>query len=383
MTKKLDFFDTTPVCNTGVVNTYIVGTNLLIDWLSVTLKLDCFDYYSIINLFTYFFEVEDTDVTSVSGGLYGYTSTFYFKNIKIMLNPEREDMGVHILMSGSGCRDFEDLKLDWFLFFKKIQNYEYSYTRIDIAIDKFDNKYFTISKIFKYFQNLNVRTKFKTLIDINKYKLSDFSNMGSTLDLGSKGSLVQITFYDKLEERKQKNYIVSDDITVWLRTELRFKGIRANELVNIIINNGIENLGHATSEVLLNYIQFIEPTSDTNKARWPISKWWLDFLNTTDKLQLSKINVETSITKKANWLKGQVSKTDFEVFISSIPNLDIVDNITLEYVYSKLSNGRAKINNKSLILINEYRTKNNMSLVDFDVINSFMNTIKEELRNDK
>lgn len=58
--------------------------------------------------------------------------------------------------------------------------------------------------------------------------------LGDTLQFGSRASLVQITFYDKLQERKNNNYIVRDDVKYWVRTELRFRNEKYLNCSNII-----------------------------------------------------------------------------------------------------------------------------------------------------
>ena len=87
-----------------------------------------------------------------------------------------------------------------------------SYNRIDIAIDDYTNKYFTLTKLKKYKDKGLILSKFLNLYHMGKICISTGESAGDTIQFGSKASEVQITFYDKLLERESQNYIIIDNI---------------------------------------------------------------------------------------------------------------------------------------------------------------------------
>lgn len=367
-----------PATNRGAVNT------LIVDWCQFTifykdLKILEDSYFiSIkdfaINLIIKLFKINPAELCFETGGINGYEYSISYKNIYCYYSISRPDMGINFKLSGQACRDFENLNIEWIDFFKKLNTYVVGYNRIDIAIDDYTDKYFDIRKLQKYIKKGYVSSKFKSSLELTKRNILDGSILGDTLQFGSKASRVQITFYNKMLERQSQNYIIDNSITNWTRTELRFRQERAKEIVNLIINDN--NFSNTIKGILKNYICFLEPTGDSNKSRWPVAEFWEDFTNNLDKIKLSRINIENTISKKKDWLFHSMSKSNLMVLLSELDNIE-TDDFTSDYLLRLLRFPCKKLTDKDIQFINDERYKNHKEPIDREQIYDYLEDIKQ------
>lgn len=367
-----------PVTNRGAVNT------LIVDWCQFTIfykgleLLEKMPFVSIkdfaINTFLKLFKINPSDLCFENGGINGYDYSISYKNIYCYYSISRPDMGINFKLSGQACRDFEALGIEWIDFFKDLNTYDIGYNRIDIAIDDYTDNYFTIRKLQRYIKKGQVSSKFRSSLELTKRKILDGSILGDTLQFGSKASRVQITFYDKMLERQSQNYIVDNNITNWTRTELRFRQERAKEIVNLIINDN--NFSLTIKGILKNYICFLEPTGDSNKSRWRVADFWLEFTDNIGKIRLSRINLESSIVKKKDWLFHSISKSQLMVLLSELDNIKIDGDVS-EFLLRMLKYPTDKISDKDIQLINDYRYKTHKDLITREQILDYLEDIKE------
>ena len=233
MDKKLDnFLYTAPLTNRGVVNTYKSGLFLLFDWVQGTFYIDEKNM-TIYDLFFYLFGVNESDVLlNEKSPHFGYSHCYSFRDICIMYS-EREDMGYHLYMTGSACRDFEELGLDYKRLFQKLYKLNIHYTRIDVSIDDFTGKYFPFDKIKSCVLNRCVISKFRTSTEFVKTNLKDIDNIGYTIWFGTRASDIQYVFYDKLKERiyNANCEIIQDNLNAWNRFEMRYRNTYADTIV--------------------------------------------------------------------------------------------------------------------------------------------------------
>lgn len=367
-----------PLTDRGVENTsglILKEKNVLIDWFEYTIR----DQISPFDIFTKYLHINKNDVLYEKVGIYGYNKTFYYRDIKVLVNEDRKDLGVHVIMSGKGCRDFENLNLDWIDYFKFLLcNYDIKITRIDVAIDTFTDKYYTLQKLREYISNGQVVSKFKSSTEFIQKSLSTSDIESETIWFGSRTSNIQIVFYNKLYERNNANYEVDPNIKYWYRCESRFRNDMANTLVECFTLN--DNYMNVINDVLYNYLDFKDYSyTESNKSRWNTSIWWLDFLDTNKKLSL-KINIkESDITTKKQWISKSVSKSELLVYLSelSINNNISLDNYSLNYLIDILKEGSKRLSVKDMSLVNESRIKNGLQPFEdkdfIDVINNLLN----------
>ena len=350
----------TPITNRGVVNTengdFCLKVSqsrctldnsdikMCIDWVQATI----FNYEkTVYDLFKDLFNINSSNVFFEVKGLYGYDVCYSYRDIKIYSSNHREDMGYHLLISGSACRQVEDLNISFIDLFKKIRSYNGHFTRLDIAIDNFTQDYFTMNKVKKSIKNNGVVSRFKNSIEFIKTDLKNNGNKGYTIWFGSRASKIQIVFYDKLKERESQNQIVSDNIKYWCRLEIRFRDEYSSEVVANLIE---KDFNLYIKSILMNYIKFVDLNSnDSNRSRKDLVNWWYNFLENVPGVRLYNNNYVASISKKRDWLNNSTSRTNAMVLLSSIDNLSL-DKISCDYLVEYFTNGFKDIDNKDLQL---------------------------------
>lgn len=368
-----------PLTDRGVQNTSSAiyrEKNILIDWFECTLKNNV--HPEII--FTSFLQIPKEEIDVEDSGLYGYKMTYSWRDIKIMTSLDNSVLGTHVLISGKGCRDIESLNVDWLeLFGFLTDNFDMNITRIDIAIDTFTDKYFTLQKLRDYIKNKQVVSRFKSSTEFIQKSLSTSDIESETIWFGSRTSNIQIVFYNKLMERTNASYEVDPNIKYWYRCESRFRNEIAMNLVKTILNNG--DYIKIINDVLYNYLDFKDISyTESNRSRWITSSWWLDFLETNKKLSL-KVNLkESSIVSKKRWLNDSVSKSQFMVYVSDlVKDTYTIDMLSSNYIYSILKEGFSKIKDRDMKVINEFRINNGLQPLNKEDLKDIVSNVSSLL----
>lgn len=364
-----------PPTNRGVVCTYKSGLSLLFDWVQATIfpLEENYDIYSIF--FRLFGITRDKVLFNAYSPHFGYDYCYSFRHLMIFGSDSRKDMGVHIYLTGTGCRDLEDLGISYDDFFNKIISMNGHFTRIDLSFDDFTGKYFPLKKINNCIKANEVICKFRSSIQFTKDDLISVDNIGHTIWFGSRSSNVQFVFYDKLKERKCNDVEIIDEIKYWNRFEMRFKNDYAFEIVYNFLN--LKDFNSYIFALINNYISFrITNNNDSNRRRWQYQKWWNDFLCTSDKVRFQTRPIEYDITKKNNWLMKSVSYSSFCVLLSDIKDFTS-DTMLSAYLYKLFKKGSENLSEKHLELINQYRLKNNLQPIEYDEVKDFVKNVKE------
>ena len=359
--------------------------DIVIDWFQVTIfpnsKWYEYGLYPvpvndsvIVHLFKDLFNIEYNDLVKEPRGLNGYNVRYSYKEISIMNNSERTDMGVNILLTGRGCRDFEELNIGWDKLFNNLKLFDINFNRIDIAIDSFTKEYFDLELLKYYIKNGSCSSKFLNAMYIYNNKLDDGTITSNTIQFGSKASDIQITFYDKLLERKNAGFIIENNIDFWVRTELRFRHDRAKEIFYLICSS--INIADFIFSVLYEYIDFKDLNSnDSHLYRRKTAKFWLKYINDNKKLKLAKKSRESDIVSKYNWLLESTSRTQLLVYLSKMPNIK-TDVITADLLYEYLIKGIENFKDKDLQLINNYRIQHKLVPFTKEEIEDYIEDIK-------
>lgn len=293
-----------PYTNRGVERTWESGLRACVDWVEVTFKIvDSKQLIAdILRLnFNDFF---------LAGGKNGYRQSYQCGSIAIYFDG-REDMGIHLEMSGRGCREYERYgKHTWKELFRTISEYQGSYTRLDVAVDDFDGL-FTIKGLVRKVKSRELVSPFKLAKNVETIRIETGEVHGVTLYFGSPQSDIQIRMYDKLAERKDTNYNVSEDITVWNRTELQLRRKKATQVAEILANkeDSEESIGQTVCGILKHYLRFTVKGKDTNRRRWKTAPFWDKFLGEVEKLPLTTIIEEKTILERVEWLDYQGGTT--------------------------------------------------------------------------
>lgn len=335
----------------------------IFDWLEFTIFYDIegllsqlFIEMELNKIIRNLFNISLDKFDSEERGRNGYNHLYNYKNINIWTTPNYK-MGIHFEITGQGCRDLEEMGITLRdLIFNLNSLYRVKYSRIDLSIDDFTNNYYNVGKIRYYLENDLISSKLRTCYttlssEINKNKLK-----GQTIQFGNKASLLHITFYNKLLERENNNYIIDNSIKYWTRTELRFRNEFAKEVINLILQGKDINL--IIKGVLKDKIRFLVNNNRcTRKENTKTVKWWSDFLDNIDTIKLNNPKTYTTIEQKRAWLDDSVSKTQCMVYLSQLDTTQL-DTITSEFIIRQLELGCDKIKLKDLRDINDGRIKN-------------------------
>lgn len=242
---------------------------ILFDWLSFTSSIH--SPYSIIE----FLGLEKLQFRESYGNKH-YSARLVFGSISIFYAGKVNE-GVFVDMSGDGCREFEEYSTRTFSdIFRDISDEPecYNITRLDVAYDCYDRSVLNIQKLKKETEALNFVSKFKD--PVLEYGVRSGS---LTIYYGSKSSEVYMRCYDKAKERDR------EDVAYWIRWEIVLKNDKAMSFVFQYVIG--EDIGLLFFGVLNNYIRFIVPDkSQTNISRLKTAKWWLNFVNTVEKIRV-------------------------------------------------------------------------------------------------
>lgn len=220
--------------------------------------------------------VQWTDFTG--HGRYGYRDRMEFGSIHLLFNG-REDMGICVEMSGTGCRTFEDhttLTRKWDDLLSFVLSEDVHITRLDVAFDDHTGL-LDIDRISSDTLSLQYVSRLRAY-KVEVSGKTDTPVIGKSVTFGSRASNVLIRIYDKAAERG------FTDGRHWIRVEIQLRDDRAYNFLDLCRSF---MLGEAFSGVVLNYLRFIEPDpNDSNKSRWSMADYWAEFLKGASRISI-------------------------------------------------------------------------------------------------
>jgi phage replication initiation protein len=268
---------------------------ILIDWLSWTVKTQ--DPAKAIEISG----LEALPFIETKGGVMGYKRTMRCGNISVYFDGN-ENMGVHIVMSGKGCRQYETYKNKdhcWYQLLHTLNAAEAKITRVDVAIDNVDGA-LDLDKLDASIRSKRIRSKFKGGHRIEGFSFNDENEeKGRTIYIGSPTSRLKLRFYDKAAQ-------FHIDEVHWVRCELQLMAERAQEFVRHLLKG--HEIGSLAVSVLNNYFQVIN-LDDTNRSRCSLQSWWSAWLTTTDKIRLATMKAIRVVPEVMEYLRRQYSPT--------------------------------------------------------------------------
>jgi len=317
---------TPPPCNTGALDTQSV--EVLIDAICFTLhgKDALEDSDSLLG-----YENEWESL--------GYGRHFYpvgeRRGHLFRYSGGKPEMGVHIEGMGKACRELEERGVvkDWPAFFLDINCACGKVTRVDIAIDDYVG-FLDIKHIREQMESGNFTSVFTDFQVQMSWKSPDFDRKGITCYFGSRKSESLIRIYDKAQEQGVDRH--------WIRVEMEFKGDLANRVAEFIAVN--EDLLYLKG-LLYQLLDFKDPSSDSNKSRWPTAKWWSDFLDEIRKIKLPKERVRKRYEDSLAWVEKQVAPTLAMLALANGGDMGPIDKL--------IRKGQARIRPKHISIINE------------------------------
>ncbi len=259
------FLPELPYTNRGVIRQK-EALSALIDWCQITIKEVPLEAVieDVLRI-----PLELMTVTGYEKGIAGHEVVAIFDNIKV-LKPtgNAQYQGFQILMSGKGCRNYENfLQLNeetWFDFLNRVCQYHINVPRIDLAID--DRKpYLSIPDLIIRTKEGLLSSKLRDIDfhDSGELKEEVFQSKGGSLYLGSSASNLRLVFYEKGYEQNKKYGTELDEN--WNRYELRFRQEMAVSVVQELLR--YSDVAGLAMEVLNSKIRFLENPTDSKIIR--------------------------------------------------------------------------------------------------------------------
>lgn len=337
----------TPYGNTGVVNTGAAGTacfsidagslvsefqpgEISVDWLEFTILAP----FKVENV-PAFLGLDEIGLSDQPTGAQGYRVRQNAGSVTI-LSDGSPGMGIHVVCTGSAIKD---LQIDCLSILAKIahlnsENYtvftadfdpaEYKklaevythtagiaakraqITRLDIALDDFAGC-LPLPLFAQCLKAGQVSAKAKKYGIIEGGTITDGKVTARTYYLGKRQSNFMLRLYDKRQEQIDQGADPLELPEIWGRCEMELKADSANNAAAAILDAG--QLNAPARAMLNNFMSVKIPTADSNKSRWPVASWWLQFVDTIEKLKLGKKLKKPTIESRRKWFDKQCNKT--------------------------------------------------------------------------
>lgn len=329
----------------------------LIDWCQITVK--------DVDLFTVITDILKIplslmELQNKGKGIAGHELVAGFDNIKILKPTGKiQYNGFQILMSGSGCRNYENFlvinKETWFDFFARVCQYHVNFPRIDLAID--DHKpYLNIPELIRLTKQGLISSQLRNYSENASGELSESIpvHKGNTLYLGSSNSDFRIVFYEKGYEQVEKFGKELD--RNWNRYELRFRQERANKVAQELIAR--RDVAEIAISVLNGKIRFLEQPENKSTSRkrlYPTYPPWKLFMQDIEKIKLTIQPQKKTLDSIWNWLESSVAPS-LKLF-SKIGELDNYD-----YIQALIE--QAKMNDTQIKIFEDYKKSSKLPITE-------------------
>ena len=311
------FLPELPYTNRGVIRQK-EELSALIDWCQVTIKEVPLEAVieDVLRI-----PLELMTVTGYEKGIAGHEVVAIFDNIKV-LKPtgNAQYQGFQILMSGKGCRNYENfLQLNeetWFDFLNRVCQYHINIPRIDLAID--DRKpYLSIPDLIVRTKEGLLSSKLREIDfhDSGELKEDVFQSKGGSLYLGSSASNLRLVFYEKGYEQAEKfGKELNPD---WNRYELRFRHKKAVRLVEELLKDrDVARIALSVLNEKVRFLQKPENSTVTRKRLYPTYPPWEELMQDVGKIKLTMNPEKKTLERTWQWLNVAVS-----------PSLKLMDKI--------------------------------------------------------
>lgn len=266
---------------------------IIIDWLTFSCKTH--NFLSMCALMGF----DSTKFKDNGGSRLRYAHRMSFgQGVSIHYTDDLEDRkynrGCCVELSGQGCREFETFgNGDWTALFAFIQCLCQSeilsdkdkpvfagrISRLDLAFDDFSGVV-PLDKIAEYCDKGYYTSKLTEWKTFHSGRGSDRENVGLDVVHGSRDSNVMIRMYDKRVERN-----ALEEFSHWVRLELQLRNEACEGVLNRLLD-GQFTTGRLFFSILGRYLQYREPSGDSNKARWSICQWWVDLLGAIQDIEI-------------------------------------------------------------------------------------------------
>ena len=335
-----ELLGTDGVGNTRPERTLQTPLNAVLDWVSVTFHVNA-DFHDIIHLVG----LGNIEFEHHEWGRDTFTEHIRFSNIVIQ---RKKETTYQLSLSGQGCREYENLSnLTWLELFEILKEFcSAKFTRLDLAIDDFTNKFFNVDRIRKYlneglfvsriqeWEETKKKKRLKKIMGEDfEYEIETIKNV---VHFGSMDSRFSVVFYDKKLEREAKGRESDGTWENWTRTELRLKREYADQTAEMIMLYQ-QDLGKVAFGILNKNVRFVTRGKDTNIRRRKTAPWWDTYVGDVEKLSFTLKAPERTIEKAKEWLKHGAGPSFAAIYESDKENFENWLNELLQDGISRLT----------------------------------------------
>lgn len=293
-----------------------INHRIIIDWLQFTV-MNMSHIYVINDLL----KLDLTLFSEMERGKLGYLKQMQYGNISVCYagSNKNNDMGVHVILTGTGCRLYETFH-PLIELIESINVYEGKLTRIDIALDDRSGDLIKFNHLLDDIKKGNIVSKWKTSLEIIKRDLNG-NKLGESINVGSRTSNTYLRIYDKALEQNLQGEI-------WYRIELEIKKTNAETIQNLLT---ADNAGLLMRGILNNYMRMVVPNkNDINKSRWKTRPYWDKLIGDVDKVRLTQAGEEKTIAQIKSWVERQVGSSLALIAIHEQGELTFLEQIITE-----------------------------------------------------
>lgn len=240
-----------------------------------------------------------------------YDSSISFANIT--LHSSQAHNNILVDMSGQACRQYEEFMCrsegwHWYKLISFILEVKGIFTRIDLALDIFDDSSPSVKVLQEYIKRGQLSTKSHKFVEINSGRILDGKLTGFTIYIGTAPQILRI--YDKKQERMD-NVGEVFEVEKWVRWELELTGKKAM-LVAFKIATG-KPLNVIIKGILSAHYSFkTKPKNSSdlhNKNRLSNMKWWEKFVEGIEVIPLKVQREKMTLKKKKKWIEKNTVKS--------------------------------------------------------------------------
>jgi phage replication initiation protein len=229
-------------------------------------------------------------------GLYRYRQSAVSAcgTVMVLWDGPVEGMGVHVQVSGEGCRIVEGMENfpGWREWVKGWLDKKAGFSRFDVAVDDVSGHI--------AFETVVGQVKSRTAVmRATSHKVIEETNRKGTfqtLYVGKRASQTMMRCYDKGMQLGEGRS--------WLRFEFEYKDDRAHAIACLFANQGWDPVV-GTARLFIEFKDETHVTSDRTRQR--PAAWWVQLIDASKhKLEVAK-QAHASLVKTWAWLKRQVA----------------------------------------------------------------------------
>lgn len=307
---------------------------IIIDWIEYTYlsASDVDNAISIIGL-------DMLSPMPLPRGAYGYKEQYIdtLTGIRILAEGQ-QSMGTHVIISGKSCRALEALNVDIIELIVALESDAYNITRIDIALDIYNNVNI-MDNIISAHKEGSFKSKWRSskVIESTKGGVT-----ATTIYYGSRQSEIMCRIYDKQLE--------SGTEYAWVRIELEIKKEYAKSIAELLM---VERLADIYSGLLNNYLTYLE-RRENNVTRSKPAKWWRALIDDSRRISLYNAPEIKSYEEIKEWLIKSIGPSLVTVLMAE-QGSDVINKM--------ISHGQNQLKEKHKTIITRGQKQNEQRML--------------------